>query len=104
MAVTVRFAPSPTGRLHAGNMRTALFNWLFARKHGGRFLLRLDDTDAERSTEAFAEGIREDLAWLGIDRAEEVRQSDRFARYEAAVEKLKTSGRLYPSYETPEAS
>ncbi|HSH63721.1 MAG: glutamate--tRNA ligase [Methylibium sp.] len=102
MAVTVRFAPSPTGRLHAGNMRTALFNWLFARKHGGRFLLRLDDTDAERSTEAFAEGIREDLAWLGIDRAEEVRQSDRFARYEAAVEKLKTSGRLYPSYETPE--
>jgi glutamyl-tRNA synthetase len=102
MAVTVRFAPSPTGRLHAGNIRTALFNFLFARKTGGRFLLRLDDTDAERSTEEFADGIREDLAWLGLDWAEEVRQSDRFDRYAAAVEKLKTSGRLYPAYESPE--
>jgi glutamyl-tRNA synthetase len=102
MAVIVRFAPSPTGRLHAGNIRTALLNWLFARKHGGRFILRLDDTDAERSTEEFADGIREDLGWLGLDWAEEVRQSDRFARYEAAVERLKASGRLYPAYETPE--
>jgi glutamyl-tRNA synthetase len=102
MAVAVRFAPSPTGRLHAGNIRTALLNWLFARKHGGRFILRLDDTDAGRSTEEFAAGIREDLAWLGIDWAEEVRQSDRFARYEAAVERLKASGRLYAAYETPE--
>ncbi|MGV1014439.1 MAG: glutamate--tRNA ligase [Methyloceanibacter sp.] len=102
MAVTVRFAPSPTGRLHAGNIRTALFNFLFARKEGGRFLLRLDDTDAERSTEEFADGIREDLAWLGLDWAEEVRQSARFALYDAAVEKLKASGRLYPAYETPE--
>jgi glutamyl-tRNA synthetase len=102
MAVTVRFAPSPTGRLHAGNIRTALFNWLFVRKHGGSFLLRLDDTDAERSTEEFAYGIREDLAWLGIDWAEEVRQSNRFARYDAAVEKLKRNGRLYPAHETPE--
>ena len=102
MAVTVRFAPSPTGRLHAGNIRTALFNFLFARKMGGRLLFRLDDTDAERSTEAFAEGIREDLAWLGLDWAKEVRQSDRFGLYEAAVERLKASGRLYPAYETPE--
>jgi glutamyl-tRNA synthetase len=102
MAVTVRFAPSPTGRLHAGNIRTALFNFLFARKTGGRFLLRLDDTDSERSTEEFADGIREDLAWLGLNWVEEVRQSDRFDRYATAVEKLKASGRLYPAYETPE--
>jgi glutamyl-tRNA synthetase len=102
MAVTVRFAPSPTGRLHAGNIRTALFNFLVARKTGGRFLLRLDDTDAERSTEEFADGIREDLSWLGLDWAGEVRQSDRFDRYAAAVERLKASGRLYPAYETPE--
>ncbi|MBM3543927.1 MAG: glutamate--tRNA ligase [Alphaproteobacteria bacterium] len=102
MAVTVRFAPSPTGRLHAGNIRTALFNYLFARKEGGRLLLRLDDTDTERSTEEFAAGIREDLAWLGLEWADEVRQSDRFDRYAEAVEKLKASGRLYPAYETPE--
>lgn len=102
MAVTVRFAPSPTGRLHAGNIRTALFNFLFARKEGGRFLLRLDDTDTERSTEEFAAGIREDLAWLGLEWADEVRQSGRFDRYAEAVEKLKASGRLYPAYETPE--
>ena len=102
MSVTVRFAPSPTGRLHAGNIRTALFNFLFTRKQGGRFLLRLDDTDAERSTQEFAEGIAEDLAWLGIDWAKDVRQSDRFALYEAAVETLKASGRLYPAYESPE--
>ncbi|HXV23856.1 MAG TPA: glutamate--tRNA ligase family protein, partial [Alphaproteobacteria bacterium] len=86
MAATVRFAPSPTGRLHAGNIRTALFNFLFARKTGGELILRLDDTDRERSTEEFAEGIREDLAWLGLAWANEVRQSERFARYEAAIE------------------
>ena len=102
MAVTVRFAPSPTGRLHAGNIRTALLNWLFAHASTGGLILRLDDTDAERSTEEFAAGIREDLAWLGLDWAEEVRQSDRFALYDAAVEKLKARGRLYPAYETPE--
>ncbi len=102
MSVTVRFAPSPTGRLHAGNIRTALFNFLFARKMGGDFILRLDDTDQERSTEEFAHGIREDLAWLGLEWAKEVRQSDRFALYEAAVETLKAKGRLYPAYETPE--
>jgi glutamyl-tRNA synthetase len=102
MSVTVRFAPSPTGRLHAGNIRTALLNWLFARKIGGRLLLRLDDTDRERSTKEFARGIEEDLAWLGIDWAKEVRQSERFDLYDAAVETLKNEGRLYPAYETSE--
>ena len=102
MAVTVRFAPSPTGRLHAGNIRTALLNWMFARQRGGRMLLRLDDTDVERSTEEFAQGIREDLAWLGLTWEREVKQSDRFPLYDAAVAKLKSSGRLYPAYETPE--
>jgi glutamyl-tRNA synthetase len=102
MGVAVRFAPSPTGRLHAGNIRTALFNYLYARKVGGRLILRLDDTDTERSTEEFARGIEEDLHWLGIEWSEQVRQSDRFGLYDAAVEKLKTSGRLYPAYETPE--
>ena len=102
MSVTVRFAPSPTGRLHAGNVRTALINWMFARKMGGDFLLRLDDTDSERSTQAFAKGIEEDLSWLGLDWAQLVRQSDRFKRYAQAVERLKANGRLYPAYETPE--
>ena len=102
MDVTVRFAPSPTGRLHAGNIRTALFNYLFARKTGGSLVLRLDDTDTERSTEEFARGIEDDLHWLGIEWAKLVRQSDRFALYAAAVEKLKASGRLYAAYETPE--
>jgi glutamyl-tRNA synthetase len=100
MSVTVRFAPSPTGRLHAGNIRTALFNALFARKTGGDFILRLDDTDRERSTEEFARGIEEDLSWLGVEWAKQVRQSDHFDRYAEAVAKLKASGRLYPAYET----
>ncbi|MEM8643330.1 MAG: glutamate--tRNA ligase [Pseudomonadota bacterium] len=102
MTVTVRFAPSPTGRLHAGNIRTAIINALFARKEGGNFLLRLDDTDKERSTEEFARGIEDDIAWLGLNWSDKVRQSDRLARYDAAVEKLKEMGRLYPAYETPE--
>jgi len=102
MSVVVRFAPSPTGRLHAGNIRTALLNFLFARKRGGSLVLRLDDTDRERSTQEFADGIREDLSWLGIEWSKEVKQSERFALYDAAVEKLKATGRLYPAYETPE--
>lgn len=102
MSVTVRFAPSPTGRLHAGNIRTALLNYLFAQERGGRLILRLDDTDRERSTEEFANGIREDLAWLGIASALEVRQSDRSGLYAKAVEHLKRTGRLYPAYETRE--
>jgi glutamyl-tRNA synthetase len=100
MAVAVRFAPSPTGRLHVGNVRTAILNWLFARRHGGTFWLRLDDTDVQRSTEAFAEGIREDLKWLGLEWAREERQSARVGRYEAAARLLKERGRLYACYET----
>ncbi|PHZ86077.1 glutamate--tRNA ligase [Paremcibacter congregatus] len=99
-AVKVRFAPSPTGLLHVGNVRTALVNWLFCRQQGGSFLLRLDDTDQARSTEAFAEAIERDLAWLGLTWDEKARQSDRIPAYEAAVEKLKAEGRLYPCYET----
>jgi len=100
MSVVTRFAPSPTGRLHVGNIRTALHNWLWARKHGGRFILRLDDTDRERSEEAFAEAIRADLAWLGLVADEEHRQSQRFDRYEAALARLAAAGRAYPAYET----
>lgn len=102
MASVVRFAPSPTGRLHIGNARTALFNWLFAKADGGQFILRYDDTDRERSTREFADGIAEDLAWLGIvpDRVE--RQSDRVARYDSVAEELKARGLLYPCYETPD--
>jgi len=100
--VRVRFAPSPTGRLHLGNVRAALLNWLFARKAGGKFLLRLDDTDRERSTPEFAAGIETDLRWLGLEWDEFARQSDRLDRYAAAAETLKASGRLYACYETPE--
>lgn len=100
MAVVTRFAPSPTGRLHVGNLRTALHNWAWARKAGGRFVLRIDDTDRERSDEAFVEAIRSDLAWLGLDWDEEHRQSERFARYDAALERLAAAGRAYPAYET----
>jgi glutamyl-tRNA synthetase len=100
MIVTTRFAPAPTGRLHVGNIRTALHNYLWARRMGGRFILRLDDTDRERSREAFADGIREDLAWLGLVPDEEHRQSARFDRYDAALDRLKASGRAYPAYET----
>ncbi|MCF4164404.1 glutamate--tRNA ligase [Zavarzinia compransoris] len=98
--VSVRFAPSPTGRLHVGNARIALVNWLFARKNGGRFMLRLDDTDAERSTAEFAAAIEADLRWLGLHWDDFARESDRFARYDAAVERLKRDGRLYPAWET----
>ncbi len=97
---TTRFAPSPTGRLHVGNIRTALHNWMLAKKHGGRFLLRIDDTDAERSREEYVEAIRADLAWLGIEPEGEQRQSARLDRYEAAFAVLKAAGRVYPCYET----
>ena len=99
MALT-RFAPSPTGLLHVGNIRTALHNWLLARKHGGRFLLRIDDTDAARSREEFVAAIRSDLAWLGLEPDGEARQSDRLALYEAAFARLRDAGRVYPCYET----
>ena len=100
--ITTRFAPSPTGRLHVGNIRAALHSWLWAKKHGGRFLLRIDDTDAERSTEAYVDAIRADLDWLGLTRDGETRQSARFALYEAQFERLKAAGRVYPAYETPQ--
>src|SRR5690349_14235334 len=102
MSVRVRFAPSPTGRLHVGNIYVALNNWLFARKHDGQFLLRLDDTDRERSTLAFAAIIEDDLKWLGLKWDEFARQSDRIDTYEAAADKLKKAGRLYACYETAE--
>ena len=100
MSVVTRFAPSPTGRLHVGNIRTALHNWLWARKQGGRFILRIDDTDRERSREDYVAAIREDLAWLGLDSDEAHRQSERFGRYEAGLERLAAAGRAYPAYET----
>ena len=100
MSISVRFAPSPTGRLHVGNIRLALVNWLFARKAGGCFLLRLDDTDDERSTPEFAAAIEADLRWLGLDWDRWARESDRLARYVEAAEALKAVGRLYPCYES----
>lgn len=102
MTVVTRFAPSPTGKLHVGNIRAAVPNWLFARKHGGRFILRLDDTDTARSREEYAEAIRQDLAWLGLTPDLEVRQSDRIAAYDAAFERLRAAGRIYPCYESAE--
>jgi glutamyl-tRNA synthetase len=102
MSVVTRFAPSPTGRLHVGNIRTALHNFLFARKHGGRFLLRIDDTDRQRSTPEFDRAIRDDLDWLGLAPDSVVRQSDRFDLYEREFERLKAAGRVYACYETPE--
>jgi glutamyl-tRNA synthetase len=100
MSVKVRFAPSPTGKLHVGNVRTALINWLFARAQGGQFVLRIDDTDLARSTAAFEQGIEDDLTWLGLVWDERYNQSKRFDRYEAAAVRLKAAGRLYPCYET----
>jgi len=102
MTPRVRFAPSPTGRLHIGNIRTAALNWLYARKHGGTFLLRLDDTDIARSTDEFAQAIRDDLTWLGLTWNDELRQQDRIARYEEIAADLKAKGVLYPAFETEE--
>jgi glutamyl-tRNA synthetase len=102
MTVVTRFAPSPTGRLHVGNIRTALHNFLFARKHEGRFLLRIDDTDRQRSTAEFERAIHEDLGWLGLTPDAFVRQSDRFDLYEREFERLKAARRVDACYETPE--
>ncbi len=98
----VRFAPSPTGWLHVGRARVALVNWLLARRHGGAFLLRLDDTDAERSTAAYAQGVFDDLRWLGLDWDETYRQSERLDRYAQARERLVAAGRLYACFESEE--
>jgi glutamyl-tRNA synthetase len=102
MSVITRFAPSPTGRLHVGNIRTALHNFLFARKNGGTFILRIDDTDRARSTAEFDQAIRDDLQWLGLAPDKLVRQSDRFDLYEREFERLKAVGRVYACYETPD--
>src|SRR3954463_12714402 len=102
MSVVTRFAPSPTGRLHVGNIRTALHNFLFARKNGGTFILRIDDTDRERSTTEFDQAIRDDLDWLGLKPDQVVRQSERFDLYEREFTRLRDSGRVYACYETPE--
>ena len=102
MTVVTRFAPSPTGRLHVGNIRTALHNFLFARKHGGTFILRIDDTDRERSTTEFDQAIRDDLDWMGLKADTIVRQSERFDLYEREFERLRAAGRVYACYETPE--
>ena len=98
---TTRFAPSPTGFIHVGNLRTALMNYLIAKKAGGTFILRLDDTDPERSTQEYADAIKEDLEWLGLhwDRVE--KQSDRLERYESAAQELRDNGRFYECFETP---
>ncbi|WP_170789767.1 glutamate--tRNA ligase [Ruegeria lacuscaerulensis] len=98
---TTRFAPSPTGYIHVGNLRTALMNYLIARKAGGTFILRIDDTDPERSKEEYVDAIKQDLEWLGLqwDRVE--RQSDRLDRYAEAADKLREMGRFYEAFETP---
>ncbi len=100
MTTVTRFAPSPTGKLHVGNVRTALHNWLLAKKTGGKFLLRIDDTDAERSREEYVEAIRADLAWLGLTYDGEERQSQRTELYEHEFRKLVAAGRIYRAYET----
>ena len=100
--ILVRFAPSPTGLLHAGNARTAVMNYLFTHVNSGKFLLRIDDTDRERSTKEFEAAILEDLAWLGFRHDTLARQSEREERYHLVVDKLKEAGKLYPCYETPD--
>lgn len=100
--IKVRFAPSPTGFMHIGNTRTALFNWLLAKKLGGKFMLRIDDTDKLRSKDEYERAIRDALTWLGLTWSEEARQSARFDRYNAVVEKLKAEGRIYACWETAE--
>lgn len=100
MTIITRFAPSPTGHLHVGNIRAALHNWLFAQKSGGQFLLRLDDTDLERSRPEYADAIRADLHWLGLTWDAEAKQSERFALYESRFEQLRAAGQVYPAYET----
>lgn len=98
----VRFAPSPTGLLHVGNLRGALINWLYARAHDGVFILRMDDTDERRSTAEFADAIERDLRWLGLDWDQLVRQSSRADAHQAAMDRLRDEGRLYACYETPD--
>ena len=100
--IKVRFAPSPTGFMHIGNTRTALFNWLLAKKLGGKFMLRIDDTDFVRSKKEYEDAMRESLKWLGFNWCEEARQSARFERYDALRDELIAKGRIYACYDTPE--
>lgn len=100
--IKVRFAPSPTGFMHIGNTRTALFNWLLAKKLGGKFMLRIDDTDVLRSKAEYEDAIRDALTWLGLSWSEEARQTARAERHNEVTEKLKSEGRIYACYETPE--
>lgn len=102
MKPVIRFAPSPTGYLHIGNVRTALINWIFSKKNNGTFWLRMDDTDIERSKPEYIEGIKQDLTWLGLNWDEYTQQSQRLDLYKKAAETLKAQGRLYPCYETQE--
>ena len=100
--IITRFAPSPTGKLHIGNIRTALINWLFAKKHGGQFILRMDDTDTVRSSKEYQELIKTDLVWLGLKWDDYFNQLSRIEKYEQAKQQLISQNRLYPCYETPE--
>ena len=102
MSIKVRFAPSPTGKLHVGNVRAAIVTWLFARKNNGHFMLRIDDTDMERSKEEYVDAIQSDLTWLGLTWDSFARQSQRWDRYNQVIADLKEKGRLYPCYETEE--
>ena len=102
MTVITRFAPSPTGMLHIGNARTALINWLYARKHGGKFILRIDDTDKQRSKEKYIHALKQDLSWLGLDWDDSFNQSDKLDKYKIIQDQLVQQGRLYPCYETQE--
>ena len=101
--IRVRFAPSPTGYLHIGGVRTALFNWLFARHHKGKFILRIEDTDAARSTEESIEGIIESMKWLGLDYDEgPFRQTDRQSIYKEKADQLINENKAYPCFCTTE--
>ena len=102
MKTIVRFAPSPTGYLHVGNIRLALINWLFAKKNNGQFILRFDDTDTSRSQTKYVEAIKDDLLFLKIEWDKEARQSDQIEKYDLITQDLKSRGLLYACYETPE--
>jgi len=101
MTIVTRFAPSPTGYIHVGNLRTALMNYLLARKAGGTFILRIDDTDQERSKQEYIDALKADLEWLGIEWDREEAQSRRLERYAEVADQLRAAGRLYECFETP---
>lgn len=102
MSIRVRFAPSPTGLLHIGNIRIAIINYIYALKHDGKFLLRIDDTDKIRSTKEYEDAVYEDLKWLGLPHSCDARQSNNIANYDKAFEYLKEKGYVYPCFETAE--